>query len=93
MVSRLSDTCGFSMFLYLILLLKTAKTLRVTLREKYPYMEFSWSAFSCIAYLSAFIPNVAKYEPEKLRIRTLFTQSEKGYETLDFRTTIFHEIF
>ena len=81
------------MFLYLIFLLKTSKTLRVTLREKCPYTEFSWSAFSYIAYLSVFIPNVAKYEPQKLRTRTLFTQSEKGYETLDFRTTIFREIF
>ena len=37
----------------------------VSLREKCPYSEFFWSAFSL---------NEGKYGPEKLRIRTLFTQ-------------------
>ena len=35
------------------------------LPEKCPYSEFFWSKFS---------PNAGKYRPEKLRIRTLFTQ-------------------
>ena len=33
--------------------------------EKCPYLKFFWSVFS---------PNAGKYGPEKLRIRTLFTQ-------------------
>ena len=43
-----------------------------------------WFKFYCVKkvsiwsysgpYLSVFSPNSAKYEPEKLRIRTLFTQ-------------------
>ena len=37
----------------------------LTLREKCPYLEFLWSAFS---------PNAGKYGPEKLRIRIFFTQ-------------------
>ena len=35
------------------------------LREKCPYSEFFWFVFT---------PNAGKYGPEKLRIRTLFTQ-------------------
>ena len=35
------------------------------LREKCSYSKFFWSVFS---------PNVGKYQPGKLRIRTLFTQ-------------------
>ena len=39
---------------------------KYSLREKYPYSEFFWSIFS---------PNTGKYEPEKLQIRKIFTQS------------------
>ena len=35
------------------------------LRKRCQYLEFFWSIFS---------PNAGKYAPEKLRIRTLFTQ-------------------
>ena len=44
----------------------------ITLHEKCPYSEFFWSVFS---------PNMGKYGPEKLRIRTLFTQCklDKSY--------------
>ena len=45
---------------YLLLLLVTS-----SLRGKCPYSEFFWSLFSCIW---------TKYGPEKLGIRTLFTQ-------------------
>ena len=53
-----------------------------SLREKCPYSEFFWSVFFRIwteygeatEYLSVFGPNAGKYRPEKLRIRTLFTQ-------------------
>ena len=59
------------------------------LREKCPYSEFSWSYFPAFglntSYLSvfnanagkhgpAFSLNAGKYRPEKLRLRTLFTQ-------------------
>ena len=37
----------------------------LTLRQKCPYWEVFWSVFS---------PKARKYVPEKLRIRTLFTQ-------------------
>ena len=44
---------------------------RRTLHEKCPYLEFTWSLFS---------PNAGKCRPEKLQIRTLFTQcQEDGY--------------
>ena len=48
-------------------LTKTSKVITVikAWREKCPYSEFFWSVFS---------PNEGKYGPEKLRIRTLFTQ-------------------
>ena len=39
-------------------------------RKKCPYSEFFSSVFS------VFSPNARKYGPEKLRIRTLFTQKE-----------------
>ena len=39
--------------------------LAFTLHEKCPYSEFFWSVLS---------PNAGKYGPEKLRVRTLFTQ-------------------
>ena len=49
--------------------------------KKCPYLEFFWSVFSVFElntgdteYLSVFSPNAGKYGPEKLRIRTLFTQ-------------------
>ena len=51
-----------------------------TLREKCLYSEFFWSVFFRILtdtnarYLSIFSPNMGKYGPEKLRIRTFFTQ-------------------
>ena len=51
-----------------------------TLREKCPYSDFFWSVFFRILtdtnarYLSIFSPNTGKYGPEKLRIRTFFTQ-------------------
>ena len=38
---------------------------QAALREKCPYLEFFWSAFSRIR---------TEYGPEKRRIRTLFTQ-------------------
>ena len=38
---------------------------KVTLRKKFPYSKFFWSVFSS---------NAEKYRPEKLQIRTLFTQ-------------------
>ena len=41
------------------------KTLTFWLREKCLYSGFFWSVFS---------PNAGRYGPEKLRIRTLFTQ-------------------
>ena len=49
------------------------------LREKYPYRELFWSAFSRIRteygeILSVFNPNAEKCRPGELRIRTLFTQ-------------------
>ena len=40
----------------------------MTLREKYPCLDFSGS------YFHTFSPNVGIYGPEKLQIRTLFTQ-------------------
>ena len=45
-------------------------------REKCPYSEFFWSVFIHIRtdYRDVFSPNAGKYGPEKLRIRTLFTQ-------------------
>ena len=46
----------------------------ITLREKCLHSEFFWSVFSRIRTLSVFSPNAGKYGPEKLRIRTLFTQ-------------------
>ena len=39
--------------------------IQLSLREKCPYSEFLWSVFS---------QNARKYETEKFRIRTLFTQ-------------------
>ena len=39
----------------------------LTLREKVPYSEFFWS-------VSILNPNAEKYRPEKLGIRTTFTQ-------------------
>ena len=48
---------------------------RGTLREKCPYLECFWSVFSHI------FPNAGKYGPEKLRIRTFFTQWHFGYST------------
>ena len=77
------------MFLYLIFLLEIAKKLIVTLREKCPHSEFFWSVFSRIW---TECPNARKCGPEKLPIRTLFTKGEQRYETLVFRTTIFHKI-
>ena len=53
-------------------------SLTITLREKCSYLEFFWSVFSCICteygeILSVFSPYAAKYEPEKLLLRSLFT--------------------
>ena len=52
-----------------------------TLREKCPYSEFFWSVISRIwteygemLCISPYSRNVGKCGPEKLRIRTLFTQ-------------------
>ena len=58
-----------------------------SLRKKYPYLEFFWSIFSCIrtkygkvrSNLSVFTLNAGKYELEKLRIRSLFTQCVSFY--------------
>ena len=41
------------------------KLYEILLREKCPYSKFIWPVFS---------PNAGKYDPEKLRIRRLFTQ-------------------
>ena len=43
----------------------------LSLREKCPYSEFFWSAFYFLAYFTILF---LKYGPEKLRIKTLFTQ-------------------
>ena len=43
--------------------------IKMTLREKFPYLEFFWSVFTA---------NTRKYGPEKLVIRILFTQCEFG---------------
>ena len=48
----------------------------ITLREKCPYSEFTWSLFSRIWTEYGDFPNFSiarKYGPEKLRIQTLFT--------------------
>ena len=47
-----------------------------SLHEKCPYSEFFWSLFSRIwtEYGKIRSPNAEKYGPEKLQIRTLFTQ-------------------
>ena len=45
----------------------------LSLLEKCPYSKFFWSLFLRIR-TDVFSPNVGKYGPEKLRIRTLFTQ-------------------
>ena len=42
--------------------------------EKCPYSQFLWSVFSRIRTEYVFGPNVGKYGPEKLHIRTLFTR-------------------
>ena len=51
----------------------------ISLREKCPYSEFFWFVLFRIRteygeYLTVFSPNAGKHGPEKLRIRTLFTQ-------------------
>ena len=51
----------------------------MTLREKYPTLEFFWLVFSRIwtefgVIRSLFIPNAGIYRPESLQIRTIFTQ-------------------
>ena len=72
---------------------KRLENLSLTLREKYPYSELSWSAFSQIRteygvitalYRSVFSPNAGKCGPEVLGIRTLFTQCEgnRVYDTV-----------
>ena len=73
-------------FLHNCLKLLTKYTPNLSLREKCPYSEFLFSIFSRIwtkyrkilrissPYLSVFSPNVGKYRPEKLRMRTLFKQ-------------------
>ena len=45
-------------------------------RGKCPYSEFFWSVFSHMEtkYGEILCPNVEKYVPEELQIRTLFTQ-------------------
>ena len=53
--------------------------LRVTLREKSPYLDFFFGPyFPAFGFntppLSVFSPNTGKHGPEKFRIRTLFTQ-------------------
>ena len=55
--------------MYLLLTLNVFLVLivKLTLREKCPYLEFFWSVFSHIR---------TQYGPEKLRIRTPFTQSK-----------------
>ena len=57
--------------------LKTPGQVALTLHEKCPYSEFFWSVFSHnrteFEYLSVLSPNVEKYGPEELRIRTLLT--------------------
>ena len=57
---------------------QTKKICKMALREKCPYSEFFWSAFSRIRteYLSVFSSNPGNYGPEKLRIRILVTQCE-----------------
>ena len=72
----------------LFLLLKTNSNInapKISLRKKCPYSEFFWSVFSRIWTEYGEIRSAEKYEPEKLRIRTLFTQclwSEKTYNQL-----------
>ena len=58
---------SFSQLLELDLYISFAynQLIYVSLRDKCPYSEFFWSVFSRIR---------AQYEPQKLRIRTLFTQ-------------------
>ena len=41
---------------------------QLTLREKWPYSDLFWSE------ISVFSPNAGKCGPEKLQMRTLFTQ-------------------
>ena len=54
----------------------------LTLREKFPFLEFFWLVciFPALGLnterYGVFSPNVGKYGPEKLRIRTLFTQCD-----------------
>ena len=55
--------------------------MKLTLREKYPYSELFWCVFSLIRteygeYIRIQGPNEGKYGPEKLQIRTHFTQFE-----------------
>ena len=62
---------------------------RLPLRKKCSYLEFLWFVFSRIradygeilTYLSVFSPNVGKYGPEKLRIRTLWTRKTPNTDT------------
>ena len=51
----------------------------MTLREKYPTLEFFWLVFSRIwteygVIRSLFILNAGIYRPESLQIQTIFTQ-------------------
>ena len=51
----------------------------MTLREKYPNLEFFWLVFSRIwteygVIRSLFILNARIYRPESLQIQTMFTQ-------------------
>ena len=51
----------------------------IRLGEKCPYSEFFWSVFSS---------NAGKYEPEKLRIRALFTQYQKFKTNAEFKIPV-----
>ena len=48
-----------------VLPLLVCSSMKISLGEKCPYLEFFWSVFSSIR---------TEYGPEKLRTRTLFTQ-------------------
>ena len=64
-------------------------SLTFPLREKCPYSEFFWSVFSRIrTEYGEILGNAGKYGPEKLRIRTLFTFTEKSDCDITFNLKI-----
>ena len=64
-----------------------------TVREKCSYTEFFCPYFPAFGlYLSIFSLNARKYRPEKLRIRTFFTQCH-SVQKLPFASILFAKMY